>query len=235
MADAEHIAGRQQGVLGRWTFLRTWPLKTANALQAWASKRPQINNAGGAAVNESSQVHPPISDAMRAQAAKAPGSWVYAVDPYFNPNGRVPPYGIIGAWEVDDHGNITDNFRLNPKYRPSPRARGMEEPTDHLDSMIQLASTGYASDLELQNALTNSIVYVIPERFALNSPGVQDEDRPFVGIYTSPRHAPNTVPEVQRILLQDVVRNLPDNAIIKLNPHSSVSVQVIVADIRQRP
>ncbi|MEU4926398.1 type VII secretion system-associated protein [Streptomyces yokosukanensis] len=184
-------------------------------------------------MNESRLSVPPVSGAVRAQAAKMPGSWVYAIDPYFDPAGKVPPYGIIGAWKVDDHGNVTKEFRHNPKYRPSPRAHGMKEPTDHLDSVIQLASTGYASELDMQNAILNSVVYMIPPSAGIAEPCVQDGNRSAVGIYTSPAHAPNTVPEVQRVLFRELLRDLPEHAILKLNPHSSVSAEVAVADIRR--
>ncbi len=29
---------------------------------------------------------------------------MYAIDPYFDPNGPVPPYGIVGGWSVDSFG-----------------------------------------------------------------------------------------------------------------------------------
>ncbi|MGW7362722.1 type VII secretion system-associated protein [Streptomyces sp. NPDC054841] len=176
---------------------------------------------------------PPLSDAVRAQAAETPGAWVYAIDPHFDPAGKVPPYGVVGAWKVDNQGNVTDEFRHNPKYRPSPRARGLKEPTDPLDSVIQLASTGYASDLDVQSALLDSIVYVIPGSNGRVEPYLHDEDRFVVGIYTSPVHAPSSVPEVQRVLFRAVLPELPEHAILKLNPHSSVSAEVPLADIHR--
>ncbi|MGW1055736.1 type VII secretion system-associated protein [Streptomyces sp. NPDC002521] len=184
-------------------------------------------------MDESHPAVPPVSDAVRAQAAKMPGSWVYAIDPYFEPAGKVPSYGIVGAWKVDNRGNVTKEFQHNPRYRPSPRARGMKEPTDHLDSVIQLASTGYASDLDMQNALLRSVVYVIPTSTGVVEPHLQDGNRFVVGIYTSPVHVPSAVPEVQRVLFQDVLRDLPEHVILKLNPHSSVSAEVAIDDIRR--
>lgn len=176
---------------------------------------------------------PPASDAVRAEAAGLRDAWVYAIDPHFDPNGKVPPYGVVGAWKVDSHGNITNEFRHNPKYRPSPRARGMKEPTDPLDSVIQLAATGYASDLDVQSVLLDSTVYVVPGCSRTPELPLQDGDRAVVEIYTSPMHAPNSVPEVQRMTLRGILRELPESAILKLNPHSTVSAEVLLADIRR--
>ncbi|NJK65056.1 MAG: hypothetical protein HC921_22200 [Synechococcaceae cyanobacterium SM2_3_1] len=44
--------------------------------------------------------------------------WVYEIDNrYHQNNGRVPPEAIIGAWKVDQNGNIIDEFIPNPNYR----------------------------------------------------------------------------------------------------------------------
>ncbi|WP_246338319.1 MULTISPECIES: type VII secretion system-associated protein [Streptomyces] len=173
---------------------------------------------------------PPVSDALRAQAAKSPGSWIYAIDPHFDPSGRVPPFGIIGAWKADDNGQLTEEFRPNPRYRPSPQARGMKAPTDRLEAAIQLAATGYISDGDMQAALLGSVVYTAPD-----SPGLRSTEPFTVAIYTSPVHAPSDVPEVQRVLFRDVLTGLPDHAIVKLNPQSPVSAEVAVTDIRRTP
>ena len=64
---------------------------------------------------------PPATAALRAQAARQRGGYVYAIDPYFDPDGAVPPYGIVGGWSVDEAGQLV-TFSHNPNYRPSPVA-----------------------------------------------------------------------------------------------------------------
>ena len=39
---------------------------------------------------------PPFPDALLAEAAATPGGWVYAIDPADDPDGAVPPDGILG-------------------------------------------------------------------------------------------------------------------------------------------
>ena len=57
-------------------------------------------------------------EAMLAEARLHPGGWVYEIDSKYDPNGAVPPEGILGAWKVDDDGIPTGDFEPNPNYRP---------------------------------------------------------------------------------------------------------------------
>jgi hypothetical protein len=50
------------------------------------------------------------------EAKQNPGGWVYEIDQKFDPNGAVPPEGVIGAWKVDDDGIISGDFIPNPRY-----------------------------------------------------------------------------------------------------------------------
>ena len=54
----------------------------------------------------------------RAEARSFPGGWIYRIDARFDPDGRVPPEGIIGAFEVDPDGDLTGLFVPNDGYRP---------------------------------------------------------------------------------------------------------------------
>lgn len=66
------------------------------------------------------------TEAMKEEAKKWPNGWIYAIDPFFDPNGRVPADGIMGAWAVDGNGNITGEFIRNPGFRPRSQSRGQE-------------------------------------------------------------------------------------------------------------
>lgn len=165
---------------------------------------------------------PPVTEAVRAQASARPNGWVYAIDSYFDPNGEVPPYGIVGAWKVDFRGLLTGEFQHNPKYRPSPRSLGMADPTDAVDAAIQLAATQYGSESHLRRALLDAVVYVTPE--ANGSPVV---------LYTSPAKAAGSAPELRRIPFRELLPQLPEHAVLKLNPGGSVAVEIPVADLRE--
>lgn len=115
---------------------------------------------------------PPVTEALRAQARAHPGSWVYAIDPYFDGADDVPPEGIQGAWRSDDSGRLAGDFTPNPRYVPSPLARGWDEPATPLERTLQLVRAGYLP----------------PERLARDFAGAEVVvfDRPGGGIFLSP-------------------------------------------------
>jgi hypothetical protein len=51
-----------------------------------------------------------------AEARKNPGGWIYRIAGRFRPDEAVPGAAIVGAWKVDDSGNIVGGFVLNPHY-----------------------------------------------------------------------------------------------------------------------
>ncbi len=57
------------------------------------------------------------------EARNHPDGWVYRIDGSFSDNEHIPPAAIIGAWEVNSNGEITDKFEINTKYEPSQVAR----------------------------------------------------------------------------------------------------------------
>ncbi|MFJ8859672.1 type VII secretion system-associated protein [Streptomyces sp. NPDC102451] len=172
-----------------------------------------------------------MTEAVRAQAAARPGSWVYAIDPFFDPAGEVPPFGIIGAWKVDARGHLTGEFRHNSKYRPSPQSLGMKKPLDAVDAAIQLAATGYADEAALRNVISSSTVFLIPgSAFAEQTNSATGQ---ILTVYTNEYYAPSSVPQLQSIEVSTLLTKLTSHTVLKFNPGSSASVQIPVAELRQ--
>ena len=114
-----------------------------------------------------------VTEQMRDAAQAAPGRWLFAVDRGFDPAGEVPPEALVGAWRIDDAGEVTSEFRANPAYRPSPRALGWPEPADELDRTAQLAAAGYATLDDVAVALLFcEVAYAVAANAAL----LLDED-----------------------------------------------------------
>lgn len=44
--------------------------------------------------------------------------WVYKIEGEYGPDEYVPPEAIVGAWKVDENGNVTGEFIQNPRYQP---------------------------------------------------------------------------------------------------------------------
>jgi hypothetical protein len=61
---------------------------------------------------------------LQQEAVKNAGGWVYDIDPAFDRTGSVPPEHMIGAWRIEDTGLPTDEFVVNPHYRPSSPTPG---------------------------------------------------------------------------------------------------------------
>jgi hypothetical protein len=104
---------------------------------------------------------PPITDEMRAAAHEHPNSWLFVIDPAFDPAGDVPEWGVVGAYPVNADGGIDEPFHPRPGYRPSPRARGWPEPSTELERVVQLVRAGHreATDLTAAVLAADLLIY----------------------------------------------------------------------------
>lgn len=64
---------------------------------------------------ESSIERVPPASAV-AEAKENPGGWVYEIHGSYGPDDRVPPSAVVGAWKVDEAGEIVGSFIPNPNY-----------------------------------------------------------------------------------------------------------------------
>ncbi|MBZ2196568.1 type VII secretion system-associated protein [Occultella gossypii] len=176
---------------------------------------------------------PPITDALRAEARANPGAWVYAVDPEFDPAGRVPPQGIVGAWRADENGELSEEFTPNPRYVPSPLARGWATPATKLERVLQLVLAGHApgEQMDREFASAEVVIFSRPEGGIFLAPAgdgsrlayaFTDADKA-----TASGHAEHSV-----ILGSQLAAALPEGVRIALNPGSEVSAIIDPADIR---
>ncbi|MFF4060882.1 type VII secretion system-associated protein [Streptomyces sp. NPDC001668] len=132
-----------------------------------------------------------MTPALRAQAARQRGGYVYAIDPYFDPAGAVPPYGIVGGWSVDHSGQLV-SFTHNPKYRPSPVALEFPAPLTALDAAVQRAVTGYGSEAELLAAFHDATLLLFAQEGQDGLYTVVDDDGSrCIPAFTHPDHTPD--------------------------------------------
>jgi hypothetical protein len=68
-------------------------------------------------MNEKSAVGEITAEVIDA-ARQHPNGWVYKIEGTFGSEDYVPPESIVGAWKVDEHGQLTGEFVKNPKYQP---------------------------------------------------------------------------------------------------------------------
>lgn len=175
---------------------------------------------------------PPLTDALRAEARANPGAWVYAIDPEFAGAGGVPPQGIVGAWRSDENGELVEEFTPNPRYVPSPLARGWAVPATKLERVLQLVLAGHApgAQLEQEFAAADIVVFSRPEGGIFVAPA-QDGGRlayAFTDVEkaTAAGHSEHDV--LSGIQLAEA---LPGDVRIALNPGSAVSAIIDPADL----
>ena len=60
----------------------------------------------------------PIKPSKEAieKAKMHPNGWIYQIEGIYGPDDSVPPEAIVGAWKVNEEGNIVGEFTPNPNY-----------------------------------------------------------------------------------------------------------------------
>ncbi|MEU6237849.1 type VII secretion system-associated protein [Kitasatospora sp. NPDC047058] len=175
---------------------------------------------------------PELTSAMRAAAKQRPGQWLYSIDPGFDPDGEVPGHGVVGAWQVDQTGNVV-RFLHNPHYKPSPMALDLTPPVNDLENKLQLSATGYCSEQVFLAELLRSelLIYSTPDRqrpFVV--PG--ENDRAVLEGCTSPGYLPPDWPGAVPVPVRTLA-GIPGGVDLRVNPGSRVSVTIPFEDLCQ--
>jgi hypothetical protein len=181
-----------------------------------------------AAMAASADNPPPVTPELRERARQSPGSWVYSVDLAFQDVDDVPDWAVIGAYRVDENGEIAEEFIPNPHYRPSPVALGFAAPANVLEAAMQKAVTGHGGAREVRAALRNATVFTpfIPSRDGLI---VLDDGlgHGVVHAFTSERYLPDVVVwrHWERLQVREIAPLLGDRYLV-LDPGSAMELRV---------
>jgi hypothetical protein len=68
---------------------------------------------------KNSELEHEITEDVVKAARENPNGWVYKIEGSFGPTEYVPPEAVVGAWKVDEGGNLTGEFVPNHNYKPS--------------------------------------------------------------------------------------------------------------------
>lgn len=177
---------------------------------------------------------PPVTPQLRERARQSPGSWVCPVDPAFQDAEDVPDWAVLGAYRVDENGEIAGEFTPNPNYRPSPVAVGFPAPANPLEQALQNAATGHGGGDEVRTALRDATIFT-PFGPSLNGGLiVLDEglDHGVVHAFTSDRYLPDV--EVwrhwERLPVRKIGAVLGERYLV-LNPGSGLELRVPGSDL----
>jgi hypothetical protein len=170
---------------------------------------------------------PDITPEMRASARTNPNTWLYVIDPIFESEADVPPWGVVGAYPVDATGEIEDAFQPNERYRPSPQALKMPTPASPLDELLQLIRTGHRETDELLPALKDAMLLLYAsapyEYDVIGFP--DDKGQVYVPVCTAEEHVPAAWPGWRLVSGKDI-GPLLDGFPLLVNPIGPISAIV---------
>ncbi|HEY3506083.1 MAG TPA: type VII secretion system-associated protein [Actinocatenispora sp.] len=164
-----------------------------------------------------------IEPEIRRLAAEAPGEPIALVDPYWEGDGEAPGWAVIGTWRTGDDGGVT-GFVPNEDYRPSPERRGWPEPTDEVDTAIQLAAAGYRTESDVLAALARAEVAVLVSADGLPASLTAPDGSPAVAVFTAPAQLGElTRFGVAALPVADLLPLVPDGHVLYVNATAVVS------------
>lgn len=175
---------------------------------------------------------PPLPEQMREQARRAPGTFLYVVDPLIAGNGEVPGRAVVGAYRVNDDGEIDETFLPNAGYRPVPAGLGLPGPAWSLESALEQAVTEEGVD-KVRTLLLEATVFTPaqPGHAGLIALDV-GLDHHVVHVFTSERYLPET--DVwrfwQRVPVREISAVLGEHHLV-VNPGSAVELRIPGTDL----
>jgi hypothetical protein len=154
------------------------------------------------------------------------------IDPGFEGSANVPPQGIVGAWQSDENGDLSSDFTPNPRYLPTPQARGWTQPTSTLERTLQLLLSGYVTDEQMAREFASAEVFVFsrPEGGLFLAPA-QDGGQLVYAFTDADKAAASGYTDNSTMLGSQLATALPEGVRIALNPGHEVSAILDPSDI----
>ena len=176
---------------------------------------------------------PDITPEMRAAALTNPNSWLYVIDPALDPDDDVPPWGVVGAYPVNELGEIEDAFEPNSAYRPTPAAVREPDPAVVLEGLLERVKAGERDQRDLLPA-------VLAARLLLYAASAEDgsvtgfpnrDGSVMVPACTSPGHVPAAWPGWREVTGRDLVPLLHGHPLV-INPSGPVTALIPADHLR---
>jgi hypothetical protein len=170
---------------------------------------------------------PPVTDAMRAEAARNPGGWVYCADPDADPRfiEGMPLPVLLGGYRVGENGQFTGETYVNEEYRPSPRRRGYPEPQTEFELVLGYVAAGWLPhDRILPAVLTAPFILETDGNGGLRV-GEDDQGRRFLTVYSSPGYVPPNAQSVMQTEGRALVPALAGVTLI-INPGGNFGIEL---------
>ncbi|GLY53393.1 hypothetical protein [Lentzea sp. NBRC 102530] len=177
---------------------------------------------------------PPISDAMRAEAARTPGGWIYCADPDIDPRyiEGAPLVTLLGAYEVGPDGQFTGKTWVNDEYKPSPTRLGLPEPQCDFEVVLNYVTAGWLPYEAIMSAALESplLAQPGPDGNLLIARDVHGNN--VVALYSSPRYLPPGDYRPGDVVLKNLLSQLP-GLLVLINPGGAVGIDFKGDDLAQ--
>ncbi|MEU3647784.1 hypothetical protein AB0E59_30660 [Lentzea sp. NPDC034063] len=170
---------------------------------------------------------PPISDAMRAEAARTPGGWIYCADPDIDPRyiQGAPLFTLLGAYEVGPDGRFTGKTWVNDEYKPSPQRLGLPEPQCEFEVVLNFVTAGWLPYEAIMSAALESMLLAQPGPDGNLAIAQDVNGNNILALYSSPRHLPPGDYQPGGIVLKKIGTVLPGLQVL-VNPGGAVGVDI---------
>ncbi|GAA1269760.1 hypothetical protein [Saccharothrix xinjiangensis] len=141
---------------------------------------------------------PPVTDALREEARRNPGGWVWCADPDVDPRyvEGAPSATLLGAYRSGPDGLLTGEVFPNPDYRPSPRRSGFPEPRSEFDLVLGYVAVGRLPRERVLRAVLDSPLVLETDGSGGLRVGVDQAGRKFIAAWSAPGHVPPGDPGV---------------------------------------
>jgi hypothetical protein len=172
---------------------------------------------------------PPISAEMREHAKQNPNSWMYIADPGYATDGDedVPPEGVVGAYRIDDNGEIDENFQFNDGYQPSELTANQQEPTNPLEEVLARIAAGQLPESTLPAAVLDAevLLYAPSAEDTMIYTAEMSDGSQLVPACTSVSRVPADWPGFRRVP-GEVLPELLDGLDLGLNLHDAIQAVI---------
>ncbi|MCG8919861.1 hypothetical protein L6E12_29235 [Actinokineospora sp. PR83] len=170
---------------------------------------------------------PPITPAMRAEAAKTPGGWLYCADPDVDPRhiDGVPTPTLLGAYKIGPDGAFTGETWVNEDYRPSPRRRGLPRPENAFEEVLAFVAAEWLPyEAAVRAALDHEFLIGLAPDGNL-AVLVAPTGARVLPAYSAPRHVPEGTP-ARPMSLRSLLTVLPGVTVL-VNPGGSLGIDLV--------
>lgn len=157
--------------------------------------------------------------------------WAVLVDPEWRPrfpDEQPPTQAMAGGWPLDEQGN-PGKFQPNPEFVPVNDA----SPTDPIDAVLRLINKGEADVDALIPTVRDAVLEVAVAEDGALLIGPAPDGAPCVAVATAAVHRQRVGNEHWgQVTADELVRVLPENTDILLNPAGPASMRLLADALR---